>query len=450
MNNLFHIAIIGRPNIGKSTFFNKLVGKKIAIIDDSPGITRDRKTSIGNIGPYEFTVTDTPGLEKKSSQSLSSRMNDQTQQAVEHADTVLFMVDGIAGITDEELYYAKWLRKFNKKTIVIINKSENIKKIENCFDDAYRLGFGEPICISAEHKLGFNDILEQIAEDIDNHRIEPEDKIEQIQISIIGRPNAGKSTLINTLINDNRLITGPEAGITRDSIEVNWTYGEYKIKLVDTAGIRKRAKVTNHIEKQSVEEAKRAIIFSQLVVVLIDATKKFEQQDLNIINYAVKEGRAVVLVINKWDLVTDIKEMNSDLDFIIKNKLSSLSGINITFISAKNKYNLDALMDNIIETYKKWNVRIPTAQVNNWITNITANQPIPMGSNSKRPRIKYATQIKSRPPTICLHANTPENIPKTYLKFLLNDFRRTFNLEGCNIRLITKKNNNPYTNNDKK
>lgn len=446
-HNLFTIAIIGRPNVGKSTFFNKLVNKNFAIVDDMPGVTRDRKLGIGNIGGYEFRVIDTPGLEQKNNSELSLKMTLQSEAAVLESDIVIFMIDGQAGILHEDQFFAKWLRKSKKPVILVINKAENEKKLNNSYEEGFRLGFGEPVCISAEHKIGFNFLIDAIRPHYEKKEAlvdQSEEFQDTIQLSIIGKPNVGKSTLINALLNEDRTISSPIAGTTRDSIIIDWSYGDYKIRLVDTAGIRKKNKVLDKLEKLSVNDAKSAINFSHVVVVMIDATHFLEQQDLSIIDYALEEGRSVVIAANKWDLVNNKQEVKKDILYKIQRDLHTAGNIHIACISAINAENLSQLLDLVIQTYQNWNIRIPTSKLNLWIRDITSDHPIPLNAQKKRPKIKYITQIKTRPPTFMINSNYPDDINLSYQKYLMNRLRKDFNLIGTPIRLNIKKSNNPY------
>lgn len=443
----FSIAIIGRPNVGKSTLFNKLVGRKLAIVDNTPGVTRDRKEGSGNIGPYNFQIIDTAGLERKKNNLLVSKMVEQTTKAIELCDLVIFMIDGIAGVLEEDKYYGNWLRKFDKNIILVVNKCENSKKISHLDHDLYKLGFGEAAYISAEHKLGFNDLIDNISPYLENHEQKEESQTYEdlIQLSIIGRPNAGKSTLVNSFLNQERTITSPEAGTTRDAIAIDWNYGNYKIKLVDTAGIRKRTKINCDLEKMSVKDAENAVNFSHIVIMIIDATMFLEHQDLSIIDYAIKEGRGIVIAANKWDLVKNQKDAKKEIEYQIKDHLKSIDGVHIEYISALHSDNLDKLMQAVIHTYSMWNKRINTADLNKWIKEATDNHPIPMNSQGKRPKIKFLTQYKSRPPSFMLHSNYPDDIDNNYQRYLTHSLRAAFNLTGVPIRFSFKKSSNPYS-----
>ncbi len=450
MNKEFTIALVGRPNVGKSTFFNKIVGTKLALIDDQPGVTRDRKEAISNIGSYKFKVIDTPGLDyiKNNSNKFQTLMNAQTEQAISECDLVAFIIDGLAGVTEDDKFLAKELRKNKNKCVLLINKCENTKKVDFAYHDSFKLGLGEPVCISAEHKLGFIDFLEYIAPLIEKKEITEEGEEELyndfIQLSIIGRPNAGKSTLLNAMLNEQRALVSPIAGTTRDSVAVNWSYGDYKIKLIDTAGLRKKTKVDDKIEKLSADETRRVIIFSQVVVVLLDATCFLEKQDLSIIDYVIDEGRALVVIVNKWDLVKNKAEIKAEIEYQVAKTLNNVNGVIIEYISALKAENLEKLMQSVIETFKIWNKRISTAKLNQWLREIMQNNPVPLNSQKKRPKIKFITQHKTRPPSFALKCSYPEDIDTTYQKFLINNLRKTFKMTGVPIRFILQKNENPY------
>jgi GTPase len=446
-SSLITISAIGRPNVGKSTFFNKLIGRSKAIVDDTPGVTRDRRYAIGNIGPYEFNIVDTAGLENNIKGEIEKQMGIQTAFAIEESDIVFFMIDGISGVLEEDKKIARWLRKFNKHVVLLMNKSENQNKIESNFYDAYKLGFGEPLCISAEHKLGFNDLIDIIAPICDKKEKEFNDDdgfIDVIQVSIIGRPNAGKSTLINALLNQERTIASSIAGTTRDSIMIDWSWGDYKIKLVDTAGIRRKTKITEKIEQLSIDDAKNAINFSHVVVVLIDATCFLEHQDLALIELTFKEGRSVVLAVNKWDLIKSKSEIKKEIMYQVSKTVQTAGAINIEFISAKDSEKLPELMDSIISTYNVWNTRVSTSKLNNWLRDVTSEHPVPLNSKKKRPKLKYITQYKSRPPAFMISSNFPDDIIPSYQKYLMNSLREHFGFSGVPIRLSFKKSDNPY------
>ncbi len=471
----FTIAIIGRPNVGKSSLFNKLVGRKIAIVNDFAGVTRDRKIEKGNLGPLSFDVVDTAGLEYNlTDKQLESRMIKQTEVAVFNADLCLFMVDNKVGIQPADKYFAKWLREKNIPTILIANKCDSLKNHDHIFDsEYYKLGFGEPIPLSAEHNNGFNMLYDAIEPFYDKYQEkykelnDIENKIEidteeektntekldknnkedrEITIAIVGRPNAGKSTLINTLLKDERVITGPEAGITRDAIAIKWKYKDKDIKLIDTAGIRKKHNIDTDLEKFAVEDSFRAIRFAQIVVMMIDSTSPFDVQDIVIANKVIQEGRGIVFALNKWDTVPEKdkhKFMNNCIN-LIEQKASQIKGCPIIPISALYSKNIDKLVDACLDVYKDWNKYIKTSELNNWLREIEKNNTPPL-FRGKAVKLKYITQAKKRPPSFVLFTNSPEKLEKTsYSKFLVNKLREDFKLKNTLVRLILRKAENPY------
>lgn len=437
------VALVGRPNVGKSTLFNRLSISSKAIVHDMPGVTRDRKYAKARLGPVEFTVIDTPGLEKTEKAAIEERMMGQTFAAVASSDLVCLIVDGSVGITPQDEFFANMLRKQHKNVVLVANKCEKKINIDKQF---YKLGFGEPICISAEHGLGMMELCEFFIEKLDDKKIDIADpfKSESIQIAICGRPNAGKSTFINALIGEQRLLTGPEAGITRDAIDIEWYYKGKNIKLVDTAGVRKKAQISKSLEKLSVADTLYSIRFANVVVLMIDAKLGIEQQDLNIINYIVSEGRAIVIAINKWDLIEDKKEYREEIDYKLDTDLSSIKGVEIVYLSSLNKQNLQTVIESSIRAYEVWNTKIPTAKLNKWLEYTTEHHQLPLLKNGRRVRIKYMVQTKFRPPTFKLFVNHKDGVPDSYQKYLINSMREAFNLPGIPIRLNFEKTENPY------
>lgn len=453
---MFKIAIIGRPNVGKSTLFNKLVGKKIAITDDAPGITRDRKESMGSLGPLQFMVIDTAGLEHKiNEKSLEKRMVEQTELAVIDADLCLFVVDSKAGIINEDDYFAKWLRKIEKKTILIANKCENLNE-DNFFDNEYyKLGFGKPVAVSAEHKLGFNDLYDAIAPEIEKYEenfdeAKIEDEKSDLQIAIVGRPNAGKSTLLNKILGYDRLIVGPEAGITRDAIAIGFEYQGTKIRFIDTAGIRKKTHIIDTVEKYSVSESFRAIRFAQVVILMIDSNSLLDHQDMALAGEILREGRGLVFAINKIDEVKGDKEVfMKKVRTQIQDLFSEVNGTAIVGISAQTGYNVEKCLQFALETYKQWQTYIPTSKLIEWLKMATLTHA-PKLHKGREVKLKYATQIKKRPPTIAIFTNHIKPLEGAYQRYLSNNFRSFFNLDLTPIRIAFRKSDNPYENNKEK
>jgi len=442
------IALIGRPNVGKSTLFNRLAVRKKAIVHDRPGVTRDRKYADAQIGPFEFTVIDTPGLENVEEGRLEHRMMDQTIEAILEADLLCLVVDGRDGVIPEDKIFANFLRKFEKKAILVINKCDSR------FDFAkeyYRLGFDSMVPISAEHGIGMVDLYDAITEKLGSDNAEKELNSDPIkgdflQIVVSGRPNAGKSTFINSLINDERLLTGPEAGITRESIEIEWVYDGHKLKLIDTAGLRKKSAVNESLEKLSTSDAINSINFANTVILMIDARTPLEQQDLNIANYVIDQGRSLVIVVNKWDLISDKERDKFKQEFFykIETNLPQIKGVPVVFISALNKHSVNLVLDEAVKIYALWNKKITTSKLNDWLGFATEEHPLPLQKGGRRIRVKYMTQTKTRPPTFKLFSNNPEKITQSYTRYLVNSMRDAFGLPGVPIRFIFIKTENPY------
>ncbi|GMO58591.1 MAG: ribosome biogenesis GTPase Der [Rickettsiales bacterium] len=443
----FTIAIIGRPNVGKSSLFNKLVGRKVAIVNDFAGVTRDRKIEEGHLGEMQFDVVDTAGLEYDlKGKILESKMVQQTEEAIFNADMSIFVVDGREGITQTDKYFANWLRKKEIPTLLVANKMEFIKEDTYIFDNEfYQLGLGQPIPISAEHNDGFTMLYDGIKKYY-KEILEEEYRENEISIAIIGRPNAGKSTLINAILKDERVITSDIAGTTRDAIAIKWKYKGRNVKLIDTAGIRKKHNVIEDLEKFAVDDAIRAIRFAQIAIIMIDSTRPFDTQDLAIADIAVNEGRGVIFALNKWDTVTpDAKHkfMNQAID-IIKNRASQVKGCPIIPISALYSKNIDKLVDACLLVWDEWDKHISTRELNKWLKKVLDEHtpPLFMGRTVK---LKYITQAKTRPPTFVLFTNSPEKLEKTsYDKFLINRIRQDLGLQNTIVRLLMRKIDNPF------
>ena len=439
------IALIGRPNVGKSTLFNRLSTRKKAIVHDKPGVTRDRKYSDAKIGPMEFTVVDTPGLEESEEGKLEHRMMQQTMISIAEADLVCLIIDNESGITPTDRFFAEFVRKYSKKQILIANKSEK----QFIHDQAYyKLGFGSPVPISAEHGQGMADLYDAISEQIDT---EEGDEVsdpftgDNIQIVIAGRPNAGKSTFVNSIVGSERMLTGPEAGITRESVEISWQYKEHNMKLIDTAGLRKRSNVKQSLEKMSTGDAIGSIKFANTVILMLDATIALEQQDLTIANYVIDQGRSLVIAVNKWDLVRKRREYEEEFEYKLSTHLPQVKDVPVVYLSALDNNKTLSVLDKCIEIYKLWNKKISTSKLNDWLSFALEKHPLPIQKKlGRRVRIKYITQTKTRPPTFKLFTNDPSSITDAYKKYLINSLRGDFDMPGVPIRIQFVKSDNPY------
>ncbi|MBU3732467.1 MAG: ribosome biogenesis GTPase Der [Beijerinckiaceae bacterium] len=446
----FTIAIIGRPNVGKSTLFNRLVGKKLALVDDQPGVTRDRREGEAHLGDLDFTIIDTAGLEEAEENTLAGRMRRQTEEALLDADAVIFVVDVRAGVTPSDRHFAQLVRRAGKPVILLANKAEGKLGMAEA-QEAYELGLGDPIPFSAEHGEGLADLYDAVREALPEHTAKPseedrddsDDPNRPLRIAVVGRPNAGKSTLINRLIGEDRLLTGPEAGITRDSIGVEWTWHDRKVKLFDTAGMRKRSKVDDKLEKLSVADGLRAVRFAEVVILLLDATIPFEKQDLAILGVIEREGRAVVIALNKWDQVKNGQALQKRLAEEAEHTLSNLKGVTVLPVSGLNGQGLDKLMQACFDAAEVWSRRISTGKLNRWLEAMTDAHPPPAVSG-RRIKIRYMTQPKSRPPYFAIFGNQLDELPDSYHRYLINGMRESFDLPGTPIRLSMRNSDNPY------
>jgi GTP-binding protein len=458
----FVLAIVGRPNVGKSTLFNRLVGKRLALVDDQPGVTRDLREGEARLGGLNFTVVDTAGLEEATDDSLQGRMRRLTERAVGMADACLFLIDARVGLTPTDEVFADILRRSGTPVILGANKAEG-RAAEAGIIEAYSVGLGEPIALSAEHGEGMAELAVALTPMIEEAEARDEEAVTDIdleegetapdkplQIAVVGRPNAGKSTLINKIIGEERLLTGPEAGITRDSIAVPITWGGTKMRLFDTAGMRKRAKVQEKLEKLSVSDGLRAVKFAEVVVVLLDAAIPFEQQDLRIADLAEREGRAVVVAVNKWDIEEAKQEKLRDLKEAFERLLPQLRGAPLITVSAKTGRGLDRLREAIIRAHEVWNRRIPTARLNSWLAGMVEAHPPPAPAG-RRIKLRYMTQAKTRPPGFVVMCSLPEKLPESYSRYLVNGLREDFDMPGTPIRLHMRSQSdaNPYKNRKK-
>ncbi|WP_299373311.1 ribosome biogenesis GTPase Der [uncultured Kiloniella sp.] len=491
----FTVAIVGRPNVGKSTLFNRLVGKRLALVDDQPGVTRDRREGDAYLFDCRFRIIDTAGLEEAFDGSLEARMRRQTERAVEDADLVIMVIDARVGVMPIDEHFAKYLRRGKTPIALMANKCEG-RVGEQGLMEAYSLGLGEPIPFSAEHGLGSSDLYDVIKEHMtraaeskassevfeksktdsgstnsldDEAQSEDQDNLDEdeysedelevleddeaergpLQLAIVGRPNVGKSTLINKLIDEDRLLTGPEAGITRDAISIEWEYRGKPLKLVDTAGLRRRSKIEDKVEKLSASDTIRALKYAQVVALVLDADGVLEKQDLTIARTVIDEGRALIIVVNKWDTCKDKDEVMQLVKDRLQTSLPQVKGIPVVTISALKGHKLNKMLDTVFDIYDVWNIRLPTAGLNRWLAELIERHP-PPAPGGRRIKLKYITQARTRPPTFAISCSLPEDLPASYTRFLENNLRETFDMPGVPLRMHMKKGDNPYAGKKKK
>ena len=447
------VAIVGRPNVGKSTLFNRLVGQKLALVDDLPGVTRDRREGEGKLYDLTFTVIDTAGLDEGAKGSLTARMQEQTETAIAQADALMFVIDARMGLTPNDRAFADFARRADKPVVLVANKAEG-KHGEIGAMESYALGLGDPVQISAEHGEGMGELYDALRalmpEPVEDEDAPDDEEISEeeaatrpIRVAIVGRPNAGKSTLINQLLGEERLLTSPEAGTTRDSIAVEIEWKGRKFRVFDTAGLRRRSRIEEKLEKLSVADALRAVRFAEVVVLMMDAQNKFEEQDLRIADLIEREGRAIVLAVNKWDLVERkpnlITSMRNDAD----HWLPQVRGAPLVAVSGLTGEGIDRLMTAIQQAYAVWNRRVPTAALNRWFEHAVANNPPPAVSG-RRLKLNYITQTKARPPSFVLFCSRADAVPQSYLRYLVNSLREAFELPGTPVRITLREKANPF------
>jgi GTP-binding protein len=439
------VAIVGRPNVGKSTLFNRLVGKRLALVDDQPGVTRDRREGDANLLGLEFRLIDTAGFEDEAVETLPGRMRQQTEAAIRDADAALFLIDARDGLTplDEEI--ARWLRVESTPVIVVANKAEG-RLAETGILEGFRLGLGEPVAVSAEHGEGIADLFQALRPHLEHEHFAAaaeEEGAHALQLAIVGRPNAGKSTLVNRIIDEERMITGPEAGITRDAIAIDWHWHGRPLRLVDTAGLRKRAKIDDKLERLSVADTKRAIDYAEVVVLLLDATRGLESQDLRIANQVIEEGRALIIALNKWDVAENASSLFNGVKAALAEGLAQLKDVPLLTVSGKTGKGIDTVLDVAFDLREAWSRRIPTGELNRWFEQAIEANP-PPAPKGQRIKLRYITQVKSRPPTFVVFGNRTDEIPESYRRYLVNALRRDLKLGAVPMRLDFRGRSNPF------
>ena len=439
------VAIVGRPNVGKSTLFNRLVGKRLALVDDRPGVTRDRREGEASLLGLDFRVIDTAGFEDEDPHTLPGRMRQQTEAAVREADAALFMVDAREGLTplDEEI--GRWLRAEATPVIVVANKAEG-RASESGIFEAFRLGLGDPIALSAEHGEGVADLFEALQPFVEREAEGDEEEQGEgapLSLAIVGRPNAGKSTLVNRMLGEERMITGPEAGITRDSISLAWQHDGRPVRLVDTAGLRKRAKVEDKLERLSVADTKRSIDYAEVVVLLLDATRGLEAQDLRIASQVIEEGRALIIALNKWDVAESASSLFNGVKAALAEGLAQLKDVPVLTVSAKTGKGIDTILNVAFELREAWSRRVPTGELNRWFEGAIEANP-PPAPKGQRIKLRYITQVTSRPPTFVVFGNRTDELPESYRRYLVNALRRDLGLGAVPLRLSFRGRTNPF------
>ena len=443
----FTVAILGRPNVGKSTLFNRLVGRQLALVDDLPGVTRDRREGEGHLADLSFRVIDTAGLEEAAPGTLSGRMRAQTERSLDEADVALLVIDARDGITPADRHFARWLRRSGRPTVLVANKAEGRATLGN-IGEAYALGLGDPVPISAQHGEGLAELYDQLRPFAPDDQ-EPADAERgadrPLQLAIVGRPNVGKSTLVNRLLGQERVLTGPEPGTTRDAIAIEWVWQGRPVRLVDTAGMRRRPRIEARLERLSVADTLRAVRFAETVTLVLDALQPFERQDLSIANLVAEEGRALVLALNKWDAVVDRDAALARVRDRLERSLPQLQGVAVVPVSGLTGQALESLMSAVFEADAVWNRRVPTAALNRWLAAIQERHPPPL-VGARRLRLRYITQVNTRPPSFALFASKPGELPDAYRRYLVNGLREAFDLPGVPIRMMLRKGENPYAN----